>query len=88
MQIKTLNDLCQGYLDEMDGRIGNTLEPPCAASASASGGNNANGKKKSSGRRSSVSDGAESLSRSASDSSVSNPTVNHNKSNMNTPLHG
>lgn len=78
----------QGYLDEMDGRIGSTLEPPCAASASASGVNNANGKKKSSGRRSSVSDGADSLSRSASDSSVSNPTVNHNKGNMNTSLHG
>ena len=83
-----MDDLCQGYLDEMDGRIGNTLEPPCAASASASGGNNANGKKKSSGRRSSVSDGADSLSRSASDSSVSNPTVNHNKSNISNPLHG
>eukprot|EP00094_Tigriopus_californicus_P006525 TCALIF_06282-PA protein Name:"Similar to fnbp1l Formin-binding protein 1-like (Xenopus laevis)" AED:0.14 eAED:0.14 QI:0/0/0/0.91/0.72/0.75/12/0/606 len=37
-------------------------------------------------RRSSVSDGAESLSRSASDSSVSNPSLNHNKA-MNTPLH-
>merc|ERR1719188_2962482 len=49
----------QGYLDEMDGRIGNTLEPSSAASA-ASGGSSANGKKKSTGRRSSVSDGAES----------------------------
>jgi hypothetical protein len=38
-------------------------------------------------RRSSVSDGADSLSRSGSDSSVSNPTMNHNK-NMSTPLHG
>jgi hypothetical protein len=76
----------QGHLDEMDGRItnspGNTLQAP-----NASSGNNANGKNKS-GRRSSVSDGAESLSRSASDSSVSNPTVNHNKNNMGTPLHG
>ena len=71
----------------MDGRIGNTLEPSSAASA-ASGGSSANGKKKSTGRRSSVSDGAESLSRSASDSSVSNPTVIHNKNNINTPLHG
>ena len=72
-------------MDDMDGRInnsgGNALQPPSSAS-------NSNGKSKKSGRRSSVSDGAESLSRSASDSSVSNPTVNHNKNNMSTPLHG
>ncbi|CAB4069347.1 FNBP1 [Lepeophtheirus salmonis] len=39
-------------------------------------------------RRSSISDETESLSRSASDSSVTNPTQNHNKnSNLTTPLH-
>eukprot|EP00096_Caligus_rogercresseyi_P007037 TRINITY_DN2432_c0_g1_i1.p1 TRINITY_DN2432_c0_g1~~TRINITY_DN2432_c0_g1_i1.p1 ORF type:complete len:651 (-),score=227.12 TRINITY_DN2432_c0_g1_i1:616-2568(-) len=38
-------------------------------------------------RRSSISDENESLSRSASDSSVTNPTQNHNKANLTTPLH-
>ncbi|XP_059092390.1 formin-binding protein 1-like isoform X2 [Tigriopus californicus] len=81
----------QGYLDEMEGRIssspGNTLTPNSRK--------NSNGtiissnhvvNNSSPNRRSSVSDGAESLSRSASDSSVSNPSLNHNKA-MNTPLH-
>ncbi len=73
----------------MDGRITNSPANTMQGSAgvSASGNGSANGKNKKSGRRSSVSDGAESLSRSASDSSVSNPTVNHNK-NMSNPLHG
>jgi hypothetical protein len=78
----------QCFLDEMDGRISNSPGNTLQTSASTASKGDSNGRKKRPGRRSSVSDGAESLSRSASDSSVSNPTVNHNKNNMSTPLHG
>ena len=88
----------QGYLDDIEGRISNS--PGNTLSSSRNGGAGSNngaggqiggggggvGPNKPVGRRSSVSDGAESLSRSASDSSVTNPTLNHNK-NMTTPLH-
>ena len=84
-------------MDDMEGRIGNSPAnslmghrphsvsnlPP--SSISGSGPTSGHGTKIH--RRSSVSDGADSLSRSGSDSSVTNPTMNHNK-NMSTPLHG
>ena len=86
----------QDFMDEMEGRIPNSPastmlshRPHSVSNLPPAGGTGA-GTGKNGGsqhRRSSVSDGADSLSRSGSDSSVSNPTLNHNK-NMSTPLHG
>lgn len=85
----------QDYLDEMEGRIANSpanslavQRPHSVSNLPQSGAAGSGAPKNGSGkqRRSSVSDGADSLSRSGSDSSVSNSAMNHNK-NMSTPIH-
>ena len=75
----------QDFLDELEGKTPNSpavrVNEIQGTSKTDGGPNKSKSAKngRTSKRRSSVSDGAESLSRSASDSSVSNPTVNHNK---------